>query len=583
MYLSFAGISKEDEIYLSQRDVVVLYVIGIILINWLANYFFINDFGLYIDDYYRIPKMMQAISGGYVASIHNIFSSPLNIRPLHGDFIHAISRFGLDLGGIPGIYLMGFIILSVNSILTFLLLTRITENLLCAFIGALAIVLYPVTTVKIWLTAAIGIQPALTLLLLSFILYVHGRRGWSYVLAAISLFCYETFFWVFIAAPLLVGRWSRKLFYRVMVHVAILSSIFIVFFIFKYLDLDPRLANNSIKNLFFVSIKHLVVGPCYNLAGNLWIPIKTLIHLRSMDLFLGAICASILFLLLYKLRYIETAYFHTGGSFEDAGTTNEATTSLSIPNIWRIFLAGLIMLVSAYPLTFLGGANTFYGEGSRLHLAGAVGISFIYAGIGGLVIRFISGDINKRKIGFAVLSVWLSLLIVYNFQVQKDYRHARNLQHEFWAELIRLCPDMRDGTLVFFYPDEFHRVKSISPFDWSTSFVLEKMYDFPSKWTHPPNVYVIEKPGWRHVLFSGTNLTLSDLDKKHIVDVVKESDMGRKIDINNSIFLVYEHGTLHRLTGHVHPGGGSFREKPGEYQLKDLKKGVLYSYLVGEK
>ena len=451
IYLSFVNISDESEICSFQRNMFVLCVIGIILINLLANYFFINDFGLYIDDYYRIPEMMRAIREGRTAVISYIFSSPLNVRPIQGDFINTISMFGLKLGGMPGIYLTGLIILSTNSILTLLLLMRITGNFVCAFIGALAIVLYPVTTVKIWLTAALGIQPALTLLLLSFIFYVHGRKFLPYVLAAMSLFCYETFFWVFISAPLLVGRWSRKLFYRVVLHIAILSSIFIVFVIFKYLDLDPRLGSFSIKDMFHIAIRHLIVGPYSNLVGNIDIPIKTLIHLRSMDLFLGASCASILFLLLYKLSSIENAYPHIGGCFKDGGTADEATTSFAMLNIRRMLLTGLIMLVFAYPLTFNGTARTFYGIGSRLHLAGAVGISFIYAGIGGLVIRFFS-DITKRKIGFAILSVWLSLLIVYNFHVQKDYRHAKNIQRQFWTELIRLCPDMRDGTLVFLLP-----------------------------------------------------------------------------------------------------------------------------------
>jgi hypothetical protein len=556
-------------------------IIGIIVVNWLANYFFINDFGLYIDDYYRIPVMMQAIREGYKAVISLILSSPLNVRPLHGDLIHAFSLLGLKLGGIPGIYLIGFLILSINSFLAFLLLRRITGNFVCAFIGALALVLYPVTTVKIWLTAALGIQPALTLLLLSFIFYVQGRRILPYVLTAISLFSYETFFWVFISAPLLVGRWSRKLFYRVILHVAILSSIFILFFAFKSVDLDPRLADNSIKNLFFISVNHSIIGPCFNLAGNLWIPIKTLIKLNWMNLFFGVICAFGLFFILIKTGLRETPYRQSEGNVEGIDP-EDATTSPTVSNPWRVLLVGLIMLISAYPLSFLGTVRTFYGIGSRLHLAGVIGVSFIYAGIGGLTIRF-AGSINKRKIGFAILSVWLSLLIVYNFQVQKDYRRARNIQRGFWTELTTLCPDMTDGTLVFFYPGEHDLVKSISPFDWSTSFVLDKLYDFPSKWAHPPNVYVIDKDGWRNILFSGANLTLSDLAKKHIIEIVDRSDIRRKIETNKSIFLVYENGSLRRLARGVLPGGGSFREKPGDYQLKDLKKGVLYSYLVGGK
>jgi len=577
----FANILGDGETFSSLRNIYAMCFIGIIAINWLANYLFFNDFGLYVDDYFRIPSMMQAMIEGHKAVVSTIFSSPINVRPLHGDLIYALSLIGLKLGGIPGVYLIAFLVLSINSILTFILLIHVTKNIVCSFIGALAPLLNPVITAKLWLTAALGIQPALTLLLLSFIFYIHKKKVLSYVLVATSLFCYETFFWVFISAPLLVGRWSRKLISQVVMHVAILSSIFTAFFIFKSLASDPRLGIYNIKDLFHTAFKHSIEGPYTNLAGNFKIPIKTLISLSSMDLFLGVFCAAGLFLYLYKLESIDAAYAHTGGHFKGSITADGSTTSFTISIISRLLLVGLIMLIFSYPLTFLGSVRTIYGIDSRLHFSGTLGISFIYAGIGALIMRYFS-DINKSKIGFAILSVWLSLLIVYNFGVQQDYRQARNIQRKFWTDLIKLCPDITDGTLVFFYPDGIHRVKSISSFDWSTSFVLEKLYDFPAEWGNPPRVYVINKAGWENILFSDPNLTLSDLDEKRMVNIVNKSDIGRKIDTNNCIFIDYENGYLHRLKRRFGLNGKTIQKDTTENILGNLKKGVLFSYLVNE-
>ena len=579
-YMAFGRILDKDETCSAHRNMFILCIIGIIVINWISNYYYFHDFSLYSDDYVRIPRMMQAMREGNRAVGSVIFMSPLNVRPLHGDLIHAISFVGLKLGGIPGIYLLGFLILSINSTLAFLLLMRITGNFVCSFIGALALILYPVTTVKVWLTAALGIQPALTLLLFSFIFYVHDRKVLSYILAATSLFLYETFFWVFISAPLLVGRWSRKLFSRMVLHVAILSPIFFTFFIFKFMDSDPRIKRYSIKDLFHTAFKHVIEGPCTNLVGNIKVPIKTLIGLNSMDFFLGATCAAGLFWLLYKLSSVETEYPLNGGGFKDDRTANGATTSLTISNISRVSLVGLIMLIFSYPLTFTSSVRDIYDTGSRLHLAGAIGISLIYAGMSGLVILFLS-YVKKRKIGIAILSVWLSLLIVYNVGVQKDYRHARDIQRKFWTKLIMLCPDITDETLVFVNSEGLQKVRSISPLDWSTIFIFEDLYELPTSWSKPPRIFMLGKSQWDNLINSNNKITLGDLNIKDKV-LVFRYDKGRKIEATNSIFLYYKNGLLRRLKRRVDLYDKKIHEHMPGFQLNDLKKGVLYNYLVNE-
>src|SRR5436305_461513 len=84
-----------------------------------------------------------------------------SVRPL-GFFLPDLFSFiGDKLGGLPAIYLLGFLIVTLNSFLCYRLLrTRIPRA--AALAGALAFCLFPADTTKILLTHDFQLQPSLT-------------------------------------------------------------------------------------------------------------------------------------------------------------------------------------------------------------------------------------------------------------------------------------------------------------------------------------------------------------------------------------------------------------------------------------
>ena len=570
---SSARVSAKKEAILSYRNSFGLSFVSILMINWIGNFQLFDGFGLYIDDYFRIPVLMQAMQENPNAVFSTIFSSPLNIRPLHGTFIYLMSFVGLNMGGLGGIYVIAFIILSMNAVLCYLLIYRITGSVVYPFVGASILLLYPVTTVKVWLTAALGIQPALALILLALISYVYNKRSISYILLTLSLFCYETFYWIFLAAPLLANQWNRKLFKQLLSNGTYLCAIFAGFFILKSFSSDPRLINSNIYDLIGTSLKHLIEGPYYNLIGNIKILLKTLIGMNSKDVFIGGVLSLILFIVLsilwnWKERYDSV---NIEGGKEERGL-----------NSFQLVIIGLIMLFLAYPITFLGNVRTIYGIGSRLHLAGIIGIAFLYSGLSAMILKYI--DRTKTKIiGFICISAGISLMMIYNFHVQQDYREAGRNQIIFWRDLDKISTELEDGTLIFFYPDKQRNVNSISSFDWSTSFVLDKLYEFPKDWTNTPNVYVVNKAGLEQYIMLNDNLTLSILEDKDFINVVKIADNDRKVEKHKVIFLHYENDELKRIKS---IGGFKFEDSENKLHQKAhirFPKGVLYNLLVNNK
>ncbi len=176
---------------------------------WITHFWNFSSFGLYEDDYYSIPDVMGSKLPGMLESLAtSSVTYTEQGRPLHHLLIAAFSGLGFRLGGLEGIYVVAFAIVLGNVLLFYCLLRRLSRRTELALLGALAFCLFPADTTQAFLTHALGLQPALTLLLVAFHLYLSRSVKSSYVVIFLSLFLYETVFPVFAAAPLLRSPWS---------------------------------------------------------------------------------------------------------------------------------------------------------------------------------------------------------------------------------------------------------------------------------------------------------------------------------------------------------------------------------------
>ena len=64
-----------------------------------------------------------------------------------------------------------------------------------------------------------------------------------------------------------------------------------------------------------------------------------------------------------------------------------------------------------------------------------------------------------KVITFSVVSIYLSFLFVFNVIIQKDYSRSWEIQKDFWTEVKRLCPDLKDSTVVFVVPNENNKIR----------------------------------------------------------------------------------------------------------------------------
>ena len=348
--------------------------------------------------------------------------------------------------------------------------------------------LYSADTTQAYLTLSLGFQPSITLFLLAGHLYLSRSRWMAYAVATLMLLTYETTFTAFFAFPLLSpkpgGGWLKE----GAKHVIILGALLTVASVRRMAVGDDRLANLGIRTAVLTPLVHMLQGPPVSLGTYLYRPIQSLQSFNA-EVALVALLAGGAFAL--AARRLSLGAPNSLGAclaqiWAEHGLARRLRAAIrSIPpelgRLLRIGLAGLIMLVLAYPLTFTVRAYAISGRDTRVHAAGALGAALI-VGTLLLVILWFGEATHRRALVVAPLAVWLGLLAGYGMVLQSDYVHAWEYQKAFWSELVPLLPDLTDGTVVLVEPGGLKDTKQIAANHWSLPIVLEQLYQFPAAW-----------------------------------------------------------------------------------------------------
>ena len=152
------------------------------------------------------------------------------------------------------------------------------------------------------------------------------------------------------------------------------------------------------------------------------------------------------------------------------------------------------MLVLAYPLTFTVRAYALSGRDPRVHAAGVIGASLLVGSVMLAAVR-LGGPRGRRTVVALALALWSGLMVSYGLDVQRDYVRAWDLQKEFWTHLVRLIPDVGDGTVILVDPTGLQDTRQIGANYWNLPRVLGQLYTFPREWDAIPRVYRMV-PGW---------------------------------------------------------------------------------------
>ncbi|MBV9133131.1 MAG: hypothetical protein JO318_10545, partial [Chloroflexi bacterium] len=335
---------------------------AIAALAWLAQFHHFRDFGLYEDDYWFISEAMGQPPSYLAARLVKAFTTLPQGRPF-GFFLPDLFSFiGDKLGGLSGIYLVGFAIVVLNTFLCYQLL-RTRAPLAPAAVGAAVFCLFPADTTKIFLTHDFQLQPSLTFALLSGLAYTSGRKPLAYIVGTGALLAYENAYLALFALPLFtVCHWNRELLKELARHVAILSAIVVGVVILRYLVGESR-ATSSVGGVAAIVpplLGSLVLGPARSLAGMFYGPFKA-IPTWDVETLAAAAVAVVAF----------GAFFYRAPKIP---------TSRREP--LQLVGAGAAMLVIGYALAFTHfPPNALVGRGTSVHLGATLGMAVLATGV----------------------------------------------------------------------------------------------------------------------------------------------------------------------------------------------------------
>ena len=566
---------------------------------WIAYFWHSASFGLYSEDMSFVGDAMER---NWYQALSN-FKQQIKImhegRPLQFGLIPLLSFIGLKMGGLHVAYFIGYAIFTVNAFLFYTLLKRLSDREVFAVTGALAFCLFPAHTVQIWLTAALSIQPSLTFLLLASHCYLSGRKKLSYLLILATLFCYEPFFPLFLAVPLLKQKWNSRLVRELVRHALVMGGLFFCVIALRKLQGESRVADLDILSAIGTSIKAMLMGPIVSLTSFLSRPLETLGALGGNERNVGELW---LFLLLSFAGFawiLSRLNLVTSGKALPLTTTINSNSKVLPPktteflnSLAKLALVGAMMLVLAYPLNIKHSVTNVNDLVSRIHVAATVGASIVCACVCSAIL-FLGATYRMKRVAIAIIAAFFALLVGFGVMVQQDYRLAWQYQRAFVTDVVELAPDLDDETILFIDPTGFRDPKYLKAFEngypmLNSTLMFSKIYpaiSTPKKYSKWFNAYILMSPNWKETMIvDGNSFRLNESMRPVIWGRFQEQwkSKGYRTFASSELILVEaKNGQLTRRTDPLVIDGKEFplKKKPATNPPL-LKNAPIYDYLI---
>jgi hypothetical protein len=558
--------ARDSRLRQTATDILLLLVT-----TWACHFLQASHFGLYEDDWSRIPLTAE-IS---LPTLWNLIFSVGQGRPLHDGFIYLLSFLGWRLGGLEAMYWFGYSILALNATLLCLFLKRMSGDRFLALSGALAFIVFPADTTRPFLTHALGVQPSLSFLLLACHAYLSRLRTLSYVLAAACLMSYETFFLVFLSMPLVRSKWDRRTIVRLAQHGLIMGTVLLAAFVVRRLTGEGRVTGLAAKDLLVTSVRAMTLGPYVSMAQYVRSPLELVVHLRenmSLDLYAVVLLCSAAFTwrLSRHMHGIQPGEWPLYKVCE--GRLLHLEVRKRLFELGKVAVVGITMLILAYPLAFTTSPLATTGRATRVHAPAAVGAAVVFAALSSACV-FVAKLYGQERIATFGVGLGLAILAGFSVSVQSDYSLSWSLQREFWTNFVRLSPNASDGTV--FLVDPLKDTTRISAFSWSMALVLERIYRFPEL-AVPPRAFIFGE-AWRvrycagQELFESSGWITEDFPSLAAqygssapkVWLIRHSDKGLTLDNSPCAGTLVDRSTA-----------------PGTIKIAELARRPMYNYLI---
>jgi hypothetical protein len=348
-------------------------------------------------------------------------------RPLGFFLPDLLSYVGDKLGGLPAIYLLAFLIVTLNTFLCYRLL-RVRVPVAPAVVGAAVFCLFPADTTRTLLTHEFQLQPSLTFALLAALAYATAPKPLSYVLAAAALLCYESGYLALFALPLFVYRWQRSMRREVVRHALVLVGILAAVAVLRFVVGEGRAAASvgSIAEIAPLVAGSLVLGPVRSVIAMFYGPLRAV---PGWDLEI------VILAILALVGFAAVLLWKTGA---EGGTPN---TEQGTPI--QVSAAGAAMLILGYGLAFTHfPPNATVGRGTSVHLGATLGMAVLATGVAWLMLRI------RPRLATGIVTAYLTLAVAYYVTIERDFMRSWQQQRAFWQQVVACCSDLEDATVL---------------------------------------------------------------------------------------------------------------------------------------
>jgi hypothetical protein len=453
-------------------------MLAIAALCFISRYWLSSHFGLYEDDYFRIPTALTLSLWQIPAAFARQVIHFQQGRPLHGGFVLLFAAIGARLHGLQGAYWMGYGLSVVNALLLFTLLRRAEAGRAISIAAAAVFSVYPGDVSEAFLTHALGVQPSLALVLLAMHAWLSNYRAASWALVILAVFCYETPVPIFAAAPLLAPQWNARQLLR---HVSAMAIGLAGVGVLRKFFGEGRVAHLNLFHTAGMAVHNVSIGPLVSLSSFVWRPFEMAPGFDTTAYSLGLVAALIGFALFVRCDV-------PGGS-----------------RLRRLAAAGLAFLFLSYLLPVILDAGDRDGRASRVHYAASVGCAILVACMVGLLMKYFG-----RIVAASAMALLLGTSTIAGVSVQRDYQRSWELQRSFWQDVAHLCPDLVLGKVVFVegfrsLPDARH----LKAFEWHMPLILPQAYQFPHSQAPAPRLFLM-KPDWRDHVDPDGSLVLDE-------------------------------------------------------------------------
>jgi len=553
---------------------------------WVAHFFQFRGFGLYEDDYAFVSPSFGWNWNDLLIRTASDFSTWPQGRPLGFFLPHFFSFVGFQLGGLDGIYMIAFFIITLNACLFYALIKRVGQGS-TAFIGALAFCLFPADTTHSFLMHALGLQTSITFLLIASHHYLSGKRVLPYLLILCALLTYESPFMVFWGAPLLVSetKWDNSFKKELIRHIAILTGITLLIVVIRIFLGEGRITEAGSSVINFVEIpakigKSIFIGPIVSLKSFFYGPLRTLLHWNSQLSIVYVLCLGAFIWVFHQLDFDHSDEKRDHQmAFRSKVITYNGTLQApsAYSGIAKLLLAGVIMLGLAFVLSFTHyPPTTLYGRATSVHLAAAFGAALIFACVCSILVS-VANAYRLKIYAIVILALYFSLVVSYRFAIQLDFKHAWQNERSFWTSAIKDFPDMTDKTVIFVLDHDLSQTRYIETNSWADPIMLQQIFQFPGSWETPPRLFVVRNNWTKRLILQGNQFIWE-------VPPATWRPHREVLPNSNVILLEMENGMLVRRFGSINISGQDLELKPMPLDAKlNLVKGPLYDYLINEE